>query len=58
MFTEHNTSGVFVVLFSRDVKLMNIFQKNTQYFNTHNKISLNLSNRLTIDHLQSVTLDA
>jgi len=58
MFTEHNNSGVFVVLFCLDVKLLNIFQKDTQYFNTYSKIYLYLSNRCTIDNLQSVTLDA
>jgi len=58
MFTEQNTSGVFAVLFCLHVKLLNIFQKNTQYFNTHNKIPLYLSNRCAIDHLQSVMLGA
>jgi len=58
MFTEQNTSGVFAVLFCLQVKLLNILQENTQYFSTHNKISLYLSNRCTIDHLQSVMLDA
>jgi len=48
MFTKHNTSGVFAVLFCLHVKLLNILQKNSQYFNTHNKISLYLSNRCTI----------
>jgi hypothetical protein len=58
MFTERNSSGVFVVLFCLDVKLLNIFWKNTQYFNTHIMISLYLSNRCTINNLRTVTLDA
>ena len=57
MFTEQNTSGVFAVLFCLHIKLLNILQKNTQCFNTHNKISLYLRNRCTIDHLRSVMLD-
>jgi len=44
--SEHNASVAFPLLFFLDVKFVNNFHIDTQYFNTHLKISPYLSSRL------------
>jgi len=47
--SPHNLSTVvFSPLFSLNVKYINTLQRSTEYFSVHYKMSLSLSNRLTI----------
>jgi hypothetical protein len=54
MFAEHKMSGTLTLLLSLDVKLVNNFQKNKEYFNTHYKIYPQLRKRFLINYHQDI----
>ena len=53
MSAEQNTSGVFTLLLSLDVKVMNTLKRIMLSILRHCRITLYLSNRFTIDHQDS-----
>lgn len=50
----HNTYDALALLLPPDVIVVNIFQKNTEFFNRHCKLSSDPSNNLTIDGRQDI----
>ena len=50
MSAERNASCALALLMSMDVKFVNTFQRNAQYFNTYCKISLYVGNRFAVDN--------
>lgn len=51
---ERITSCALALLMSTDVKFVNTFQRNAQYFNTYSKISPYIGNKFAVDNHRDI----